>query len=135
MRSVRNALIAIALTCSAHGATAMPVPSAAHFGANQRLSVWMPVRLCNGISKHTRTLCCGTTPPAWCGERPAASEADVRGGYRDGAPDRLVGRSDGGVMFILGDPMFYACMITCITVIYLMALAGSGRDHGVEDPV
>jgi len=36
-------------------------------------------------------------------------------------------------MFILRDPMFYICMITSITVIYLAALAGSGRDKGVEE--
>jgi len=36
-------------------------------------------------------------------------------------------------MFILSDPMFYICMITCVTVIYLTALAGSGRDHGVSE--
>jgi hypothetical protein len=31
-------------------------------------------------------------------------------------------------MFLLQDPMFYVCMMTSITVIYLTALAGSGRD-------
>jgi hypothetical protein len=31
-------------------------------------------------------------------------------------------------MFPLNDPMFYVCMITSVTVIYLAALAGSGRD-------
>ena len=36
-------------------------------------------------------------------------------------------------MFILSDPMFYICMITSVTVIYLTALAGSGRDKGVEE--
>ena len=29
--------------------------------------------------------------------------------------------------------MFYICMLTSITVIYLTALAGSGRDGGVEE--
>jgi hypothetical protein len=36
-------------------------------------------------------------------------------------------------MFILSDPMFYVCMISSVTVIYLTALAGSGRDGGVEE--
>jgi hypothetical protein len=36
-------------------------------------------------------------------------------------------------MFILNDPMFYICMLTCVTVIYLTALAGSGRDNGVGE--
>jgi hypothetical protein len=36
-------------------------------------------------------------------------------------------------MFILRDPMFYVCMITSVTVIYLTALAGSGRDTSVEE--
>lgn len=35
-------------------------------------------------------------------------------------------------MFPLSDPMFYVCMITSVTVIYLVALAGSGRDDNLE---
>jgi hypothetical protein len=35
-------------------------------------------------------------------------------------------------MFILSDPMFYVCMMTSVTVIYLSALAGSGRDSGAN---
>jgi hypothetical protein len=35
-------------------------------------------------------------------------------------------------MFILSDPMFYICMLTSVTVIYLTALAGSGRDVGTN---
>jgi hypothetical protein len=35
-------------------------------------------------------------------------------------------------MFPLNDPMFYVCMITSVTVIYLAALAGSGRDDNLE---
>lgn len=35
-------------------------------------------------------------------------------------------------MFPLNDPMFYICMITSVTVIYLVALAGSGRDDNFE---
>jgi hypothetical protein len=36
-------------------------------------------------------------------------------------------------MFILSDPMFYICMLTSVTVIYLTALAGSGRDVGANE--
>ena len=36
-------------------------------------------------------------------------------------------------MHLLTDPMFYICMFTNFTVIYLTALAGSGRDHGSVD--
>jgi len=36
------------------------------------------------------------------------------------------------MMILLSDPMFYVCMISSVTVIYLTALAGSGRDHGTE---
>jgi len=35
-------------------------------------------------------------------------------------------------MFILSDPMFYICMMTVVTVIYLSALAASGRDNIVD---
>jgi hypothetical protein len=35
-------------------------------------------------------------------------------------------------MFPLNDPMFYVCMMTSVTVIYLAALAGSGRDDNFE---
>jgi hypothetical protein len=38
-------------------------------------------------------------------------------------------------MFILSDPMFYICMLTSVTVIYLTALAGSGRDMGANEPL
>ena len=39
-------------------------------------------------------------------------------------------------MHLLTDPMFYVCMFTNLTVIYLTALAGSGRDHrSVDDYV
>jgi hypothetical protein len=34
-------------------------------------------------------------------------------------------------MFLLDDPMFYVCMIASVTVIYMVALAASGRDHEV----
>jgi len=36
-------------------------------------------------------------------------------------------------MHLLTDPMFYICMFTNFTVIYLTALAGSGRDNGSID--
>jgi hypothetical protein len=36
-------------------------------------------------------------------------------------------------MFILSDPMFYICMLTSVTVVYLTALAGSGRDAGANE--
>jgi hypothetical protein len=32
-------------------------------------------------------------------------------------------------MFLLRDPLFYLCIMTSVTVIYLAALAGSGRDE------
>jgi hypothetical protein len=37
------------------------------------------------------------------------------------------------IMHLLTDPMFYVCMLTNFTVIYLTALAGSGRDTGSVD--
>lgn len=37
------------------------------------------------------------------------------------------------IMHLLTDPMFYVCMLTNFTVIYLTALAGSGRDNGSAD--
>jgi len=39
----------------------------------------------------------------------------------------------GTIMHLLTDPMFYVCMLTNFTVIYLTALAGSGRDTGSVD--
>jgi hypothetical protein len=36
-------------------------------------------------------------------------------------------------MFLLRDPMFYICIVTSITVIYLTALAGSGCDRGITE--
>lgn len=133
----RNALIAFAFICSAHGAYAMPVPAAARVGvgADPPSAMAMPVRLCHGTSKHTRTICCGTRPPAWCTKPQTETGANANGVHKDATLDPPAGNSDGGVMFILGDPMFYACMIACVTVIYLVALAGSGRDQEVEDPV
>jgi hypothetical protein len=36
-------------------------------------------------------------------------------------------------MYLLTDPMFYVCMLTNFTVIYLTALAASGRDTDSVD--
>jgi hypothetical protein len=36
-------------------------------------------------------------------------------------------------MFFLSDPIFYVCIAACLTVIYLSALAGSGRDSGINE--
>lgn len=36
-------------------------------------------------------------------------------------------------MFFLYDPMFYICIATSVTVVYLAALAGSGRDSGANE--
>jgi len=44
--------------------------------------------------------------------------------------DRLRVRT---IMHLLTDPMFYVCMLTNFTVIYLTALAGSGRDNASAD--
>ena len=37
------------------------------------------------------------------------------------------------MLALLRDPMFYVCMISSVTVIYLAAAAGSGRDHGTKE--
>jgi hypothetical protein len=37
------------------------------------------------------------------------------------------------LLFLLENPMFYICMATSVTVIYLTALAGSGRDNKDSD--
>jgi hypothetical protein len=60
----------------------------------------------------------------------------IRCSIGSGAPtknnglDRLKVRT---IMHLLTDPMFYVCMLTNFTVIYLTALAGSGRDNGSVD--
>jgi hypothetical protein len=126
MPTVWSAVTALVLIFSAHGALAMgPVQSDTQFHAQveRRSPVWSTVRLCNGISKATRTICCGTNPPAWCGKRPDSSNVG----------DALVAGPASGdeLKAIVGDPMFYVCMITSITIIYLVALAGSGRENSV----
>jgi hypothetical protein len=131
MTSVRSALMALVVIFAAQGALAMgPVQSGTQFAthAQRRATAWMTVRLCNGISKATRTICCGTSPPAWCGKR--VNSTDIGDVFNAGP-----GRGDGDVMSIVSDPMFYICMIISITIIYLAALAGSGRDNGVEGGV
>jgi hypothetical protein len=35
-------------------------------------------------------------------------------------------------MFLLRDPLFYVCMMTSVTIIYLTALAGSARDREIN---
>ena len=122
MPSLRSALTALVLMFSAHGALAMgPVPSGAllHADGDRRPPAWTAVRMCNGISKATRTICCGTNPPAWCGKRPDKNDID----------DALLAEPNTDIMLIVSDPMFYICLITSVTVIYLAALAGSGRDN------
>lgn len=36
------------------------------------------------------------------------------------------------MMHLLRDSNFYLCLLTCVTVIYLCALAGSGWQPGVD---
>jgi hypothetical protein len=99
----------------------------------ERRPLAVQVRLCNGISKHTRTICCGTHPPAWCGKRPDASDADKITGVVGSALDPSQPQSQ--FTAILRDPMLYLCMITCVTIIFLAALAASGRDKGKKESV
>src|SRR5580704_3485780 len=111
MPTVRSAVTALVLIFSAHGALAMgPVQSDVQFHAQveRRSPVWLTVRLCNGISKATRTICCGTSPPAWCGKRPDGNVGDAL----------VAGPASGDEL-------------TSITIIYLVALAGSGRENSV----
>ena len=137
MGPTRIALTAFILFCSASGAVAIgPAPLVAQIRviADARPQMLTPVRLCNGISKHTRTICCGTHPPLWCGKRPDASD----GVFTGGTVDRLVhgpanDLSVNELMSILRDPMLYLCMLTCVSIIFLAALAGSGRDVGTEE--
>jgi hypothetical protein len=137
MKLPRRTLTGLALIFSAHSAFAMELVSSGALFAREhsRASAWTTARLCNGISKHTRTICCGTNPPAWCGKQPESDilphETDDAFGHEAVVPRKQ--RSGDQRMLILRDPVFYACMITSITVIYLTALAGSGRDNGVEE--
>ena len=137
-----RALTAVALIFSANGAAFAPalVPSGAFLAhEHSRVPSWTTTRLCNGISKHTRTVCCGSNPPPWCGKRPegdivpheANHETDNSVRYLSVAP--LTRRSGDQIMTIVRDPMLYVCVMTSITVIYLTALAGSGRDNGTEE--
>jgi hypothetical protein len=144
MASIRYVLLAFLLVVSAHAGLLVLSAHAAlalepalsqiqHYGdAGPRDAPWMRVHLCNGISKHTRTICCGTNPPAWCGRPDDASASNTA--EDDAAPrGELVPvggeKTTNDVMFLFRDPMFYVCMVTSVTVIYLVALAGSGRDR------
>jgi hypothetical protein len=133
MKLLRRMLTALALIFSAHSAFAMELVSSGALFAREhsRAPPWTTARLCSGISKHTRTICCGTNPPAWCGKR---LESDILPHETyDAFRHEATQRSGDQLMLILRDPMFYVCMMTSITVIYLTALAGSGRDNGVEE--
>jgi hypothetical protein len=125
MKPVRLALSAFILIVSTYGAIATgPAPSAgqSYVNAGRDLPALTPVRLCNGISKHTRTICCGTNPPAWCGKRPEPIARDL-----------LLERSLNDFLSLLRDPILYLCLVTCVTVIYLAATAASARDTDVEE--
>ena len=135
--SMRLALAALVVALSAHGALAWYGASVgqsyASASTDDHASVHARAHLCNGISKHTRTICCGANPPAWCGKRPKdIVDADTTND-RDLA--RLYQASPNDFGSPLRDPMFYVCMLVSVTVIYLTALAGSGRDKGVDEPV
>jgi len=135
--SMRLVLAALVVALSAHGALAWYGASVGQSYASASTDDHAPVqaraRLCNGVSKHTRTICCGANPPAWCGKRPKdIVDADTTND-RDLA--RLYQASPNDFGSPLRDPMFYVCMLVSVTVIYLTALAGSGRDKGVDEPV
>jgi hypothetical protein len=144
MTLLRRALTVFALIFSAHGAAfAMElVPSDAFFAHEYlRVPSLTTARLCNEISKHPHIICCGTNPPAWCEKRPdgdivpheADRETDNTVRQQSVAP--LTRRSGDQFMMIVRDPMLYVCVVTSITVIYLTALAGSGRDNDAEEGV
>ena len=66
----------------------------------------------------------------------AATETTIRcviGGGAATINNRLDRPRVSTIMHLLTDPMFYLCMLTNFTVIYLTALAGSGRDNGSAD--
>jgi hypothetical protein len=135
--SMRLALAALVVAFSAHGALAWYGASVGQTypgaSTDNHASVHARAHLCNGISKHTRTICCGANPPAWCGKRPKdIVDADATND-RDLA--RLYQASLNDFGSPLRDPMFYVCMFVSVTVIYLTALAGSGRDKGVDEAV
>jgi len=142
MTLLRNGLTGLALLFSANGALAIVPERPPWTQANQPPSpstAWKPVKLCNGISKHTRTICCGAHPPGWCGKPQdavavaAAHLSDTTVSDGKGIPSPL--RTSDDILFILRDPMFYLCMLTVITVIYLSAQAATGRDREMDgDP-
>jgi len=144
MTLLRRALTVFALFFPAHGAAFAiePVPSGAFFAHEDlRMPLWTIARLCTGITKHTRTICCGTNPPDWCGMRPEGDVVPQEAGHETDNPVRhpsvppSTRRSGDQFMMIVRDPMLYVCVMTSITVIYLTALAGSGRDNGAEKGV
>jgi hypothetical protein len=136
MPLVRSVLTALVVIFWAHDAFAMaPVQSDTQFyaGAERRSPAWTTANLCNGISKATRTICCGTSPPAWCGKRP--DRTAIGDAFRHGLVVPLLATSASAVRQFVSDPMFYVCMMTAITIIYLAALAASGRDDDIRDGV
>jgi hypothetical protein len=144
MTLLRRVLTVFALFFSVHGAAfAMELlPSSAIFAREDlRVPSWTIARLCSGITKHSRTICCGTNPPAWCGMRPESDIVPHEAGHetdntvRHQSVPPLTRRSGDQFMMIVRDPMLYVCVMTSITVIYLTALAGSGRDNGAEKGV
>ena len=136
MRSMRSALTALVLIFGAHAAFAMgALRSDTQFyaDAERRSPASTSANLCNGISKATRTICCGTRPPAWCGKRPERTE--IGNAFKNGMFVPLLQTSARATVQFVSDPMFYVCMMTSITIIYLAALAASGRDDGIKDGV
>jgi hypothetical protein len=101
-----------------------------------RLSSSTIAGLCNGMSEHTRTVCCGTNS---CGKRlqrdivPHEADHETDDSVRDQSVAPLTRRSGDQFIMIVQDPMLYICVMISITVICLTALAGSGRDNGVEE--
>jgi hypothetical protein len=113
------------------------VPSDALFAREySRVPSWTTTRLCSGIGKHTRTTCCGTNPPTWVGTGPKVTSCRMKPTMKltipFGTSRSLRLRGD---RVMVRDPMLYLCVMTSITVICLTALAGSGRDNGVEEGV
>jgi hypothetical protein len=129
---------------SAHGAASAmePVPSGELSEREySRMPSWTIARPCNGMSEHTRTICCGTNPAGGCGKRlqgdivPHEADHETDNSVRHQSVAPLTRRSGDQFLMIVRDPMLYICVMTSITVIYLAALAGSGRDNGTEEGV
>jgi hypothetical protein len=132
MASNQYVLSTFVLVLSAHAALALgpaSSPTQLYEAAGLRAVPWMRIHLCNGISKHTRTICCGTNPPAWCGKSREVNESSAEDAAASEALVPSGEKTTNDVTFIFRDPMFYVCMLVSVTVIYLVALAGSGRDR------